>query len=432
MVFFKSMPRIVITAISILLVHSLIAQDLTRRYSFAQSYFGLDLNFVSNYGQSSFLNEAGQVQSFQRNSYLNPAINIGATHFWGYADIYVSIQTGRINDSDDAVKTNSNFGVFTGFRVYPVKMRENSLRPFVGYKFSPITYSQDNLDGETFEKTQTKSVLDIGLGYQSASMYIYFGYNRMIQSSTNVYISRTESTQTNLPRDFLNLGVNLTIETTERTNTESSRFLNKEFSQSNKKGMYLAIGPSSGFQVGSSNYFTDLYPFLDNKRMARIFPDFALGYHFTKSDLTLSINYRPIIQDREAFGFHQSLQRKSLSLEINKYFGDYQGFVPFIGVGTGFETIQLTEIDNGIEISNFNRRKLNPLLSFGWDIRPNKKSDWWLLRTNLRYSPFLKINYQNRTMSLQQLEFNFIQFVFYPQRLKRYINLSKEYLESIF
>lgn len=57
-------------------------------------------------------------------------------------------------------------------------------------------------------------------------------------------------------------------------------------------------------------------------------------------------------------------------------------------------------------------------LVFGWDIRPSEKGDWWLLRTNLRLPPQLAVQHDEQTWSLKHLEFNFIQFVLYPQRKK--------------
>jgi hypothetical protein len=41
-----------------------------------------------------------------------------------------------------------------------------------------------------------------------------------------------------------------------------------------------------------------------------------------------------------------------------------------------------------------------------------------ILRTNLRYFPILNFERQAKKLSLQHLEFNFIQFVLNPQRLK--------------
>ena len=75
-----------------------------------------------------------------------------------------------------------------------------------------------------------------------------------------------------------------------------------------------------------------------------------------------------------------------------------------------------------MEITNITQNKITSAITFGWDIRPSKKGDWWLLRTTLRYSPNLNIEYLNKNLSLQHLEFNFIQLVVYPQRLSKYKN----------
>ena len=63
-----------------------------------------------------------------------------------------------------------------------------------------------------------------------------------------------------------------------------------------------------------------------------------------------------------------------------------------------------------------------------WDIRPSEKGDFWVLRTNLRIPPQLQLDHgeANHTLSLQHMEFNFIQLVVYPQRWKRARELSKD------
>ena len=112
----------------------------------------------------------------------------------------------------------------------------------------------------------------------------------------------------------------------------------------------------------------------------------------------------------------QQLDRRSISLEVYKYLLDYQGFVPFLGVSFSQEQLGIQEMDNGVLVTSQQERQYRPGLVFGWDIRPIRYESI-LLRTNLRYSPFLKTQVHGQTISFQQLEFNFIQAVIYPQRL---------------
>lgn len=396
------------------------SQDLERQHSFAKSYFGLDFNFVDQYGSSSYVNEKGLVTSFDRSGYTSSAFNIGATHFWGHADLYVSINAFQFMQEENSVETKTKFGVFTGFRIYPFELKDRALRPYIGYKFSPFRYNQESLNGAAFKKTKIKSVFDVGLGYQLPNFYFYAGYNYIFKPELEIYISRTQKARTIVPDGFINVGMNWTFEATKKSTTLMHQKLSSQFSNSNRNGFFMGIGPSTAMQIVSSSYIKDMRPYLDNKPIAAIFPDFALGYHFTKNDFAVALSYRPISQLREAFDFSLMTKRKSFVLEGYKFLWDYQGFVPFIGGGVSLENLKIAEIDRGNLITDRKAFGLTPIIIFGWDIRPNNKSDWWILRTNLRYAPSLKINHKNKRISQQQLEFNFIQFVFYPQRYRKH------------
>ena len=86
--------------------------------------------------------------------------------------------------------------------------------------------------------------------------------------------------------------------------------------------------------------------------------------------------------------------------------------------------LKFPKSDKGANIPTSTINTLSPNIVFGWDIRPSVKGDWWILRTNLRYFPFLDVERQGKKLSWQHLEFNFIQFVFYPQRLMKIKNGS--------
>ncbi len=394
------------------------AQDWEKRHHFAKSYFGISNYIVPNLTNGKFLDADGTIQEFKRNGFLSPAVNIGATHFWGYADFYVSINTADIKFGEDNLENSIRLGTFTGLRIYPFPSQENTIRPYIGYKFSPFRYRQTDLSSQDYKFTQVKSAFDIGLGIQLPNFYFTLEYSRIANPSFDTYLSRTVASIDQFPTQLFQIGLNYTIETTNTADTEVNRKLNKLFSGTNKYGFFLAAGPSSAFPIISSNYVTDLYPFLDDKSFPIIFPDVAIGYHFTKLDLVTAFSFRPINQRRKAYNFEQFISRNSMTLEVYKFFGDYHGFSPYIGVGLGYENLTLSITDNQTEVTQFTENQFSPSIVFGWDIRPSVKGDWWILRTNLRYSPFLTMEYQDKNLSLQKLEFNFIQFVLYPQRMK--------------
>lgn len=411
------------TALTLLLVisfQSMMGQGGHPRYSFAKMYVGLDVNVTPSFGISRFISADNVREGFTRNGFVTPSVNIGATHFWGYADFYVSINTANIQTIKNAVNTNVDYGVFTGLRVYPWQLNDNQLRPFVGYKFSPFRYMQEAIDGESFKQTKVKSIIDVGLSYRLPQGYFYVGYNRVFNTELATFISKDQNITTTYPDQFVNVGFNWMFETTASVNNEHYRQLDRLFSVSNANGFFFGIGPSSAFPIRSSDYIQEHYPFLDDKAMPSIFPDLALGYHFTKQDVITALSFRPISQVRRAFAFEQSVRRISLAAEVYKVLGDYHGFAPYLGGGVSFESLNLKETDDGIEIINLSQNKVTPIVTFGWDIRPSRKGDFWVLRTNLRYAPTLGFEHNNSFLSLQHLEFNFIQFVFYPQRHKEF------------
>ncbi len=395
------------------------SQDWTRRHAFAKSYFGISNFIVPTLGDGKYLSTTNDIASFEKNGFISPSINIGATHFWGHADFYISINTRSIKFENDKIENDYRLGTFTGLRIYPWATKPSNLRPYVGYKFSPFRYKQGDSPENTFRFTRVHSVFDVGIAYQLPSFYFTLEYGRVLNPSFNTYLSRNVTDSDAFPNDIFQLGVNYTIETTGTANADVNKELNNEFSKSNLNGLFFGIGPSATFPIGTSSYIENKYPFLDDKSFPVIFPDVAFGYHFTKSDIITALSFRPINQEREAYNFSQNINRNSFILEAYKFVGDYHGFVPYIGVGVGYEKIKFTEFDADIQISNLSKDFISPAVVFGWDIRPSEKGDFWVLRTNLRYYPFLTFEKDSFTLSLQHLEFNFIQFVIYPQRLAR-------------
>ncbi len=413
------MKNIPLAMLLLLFSNCAFGQDWEKRRAFAKTYFGVSSNIIPGSVSGKYLDENGNIQKFTRNGFVSPAINIGATHFWGYADLIVSINTADIKFGKDDIENYLSLNTFTGFRVYPFPSKEKTIRPYIGYQFSPFTYQQKDINDKNFKYSQVKSVFNAGIGVQTKNLYFTLEYGRILNSAFDTYLSRTVKSTDKFPSQMLSLGLNYMLETTKMVDDDNHREANTLFSQSNKWGLFVGLGPSSVFPMRSSEYVTDLYPFLNDRSFPNIFPEFSLGYEFSKSNFALAAAFRPIKQTRKAYDFEQEIKRNSFNLEAYKFLFDYHGFVPFIGFGTSYEQIKLNETDNNVVKTNKSFNKISPNFVFGWDIKPSQKGDTWVLRTNLRYYPWLDIENEGKKISLQQLEFNFIQLVIYPQKIEK-------------
>lgn len=181
-------------------------------------------------------------------------------------------------------------------------------------------------------------------------------------------------------------------------------------------GFYVGAGISSAFWLNQSSYNQSNRPYIskyDNSTM----PDFTLGYYFHKPDLNVAIGYRGYGTSTNAYGAIQQLLRKSFLFEATKYLFDYHGFVPFLGPTISYENLSFMEDFEGQMIYDVEDSKLGYGLTFGWDIRPNRIQSW-ILRTNLRWYPSLFLEVEpNSKVSFDNLEFNFIQLIIYPNRM---------------
>jgi len=143
--------------------------------------------------------------------------------------------------------------------------------------------------------------------------------------------------------------------------------------------------------------------------------DLGVGWYFDGADAHLNLAYRQARFDVAGYDFEQRNRRRSIAMEAYKFLFDYHGFVPFIGPVVSQEWLSMQERDRGVAVTDASRRMVRAGLTFGWDIRPTRDAPW-ILRTNLRYLPNLALPVGGNVQRLDQFEFNFIQFVWYPRR----------------
>lgn len=412
---------IVLVAVLVNLPSSALAQKVVgqqTRFRFAQMHLGIDGQYIPPV-RAGYLSAAGEQRPFSTPSTYHPRFTIGATHFWGLMDFYVSfplsaIQPKAAEVQDYSVSTN----VATGARVHPLQLRYHRLNPYVGANWSTLSYNQrvnEQLAGATF--TRDVITLEGGLNYLTGPHWFELGVQHLPARTFTYATSRQTTTPVRFPAFTVQLAYKFLLDVTrplEKDNKESFGQYLRERRQ--LSGFHLDIGPSAAFTLRRSDYNTRTRPYLNNPSGNKTFLDLSAGYYFYKPDFDVRLAHRHIVADHTAYGLSQRLSRRSVSVEVYKYLLDYHGFVPFLGLSLSREQLDVRESDNDVLVTNQTERHYTPGLVFGWDIRPVRYESI-LLRTNLRYSPFLKMRVNGQTVSFQQLEFNFIQAVIYPQRL---------------
>lgn len=382
------------------------------RHRFAQLNLGVDVPiFLGSGSQNTTLNSDGSMEHRQLNNQTQTRLIIGGTHFWGHADFYIAIPVASFG------KSGFSTGVETGFRYFPWRIESKKIRPYIGTAILPTIYKQ----GEGTSLVRFNYPLTTGLmfNYNKHLIEVGFGYN--YNNRLNYYIDPATSASIITQPFWISMGYKRMIETTigaekEWINGNTKRLTDTLASQRKLNGFTLAAGPSASFFLKTSSHNRAIAPYIDNHKSSNVFADFGLGYYLHHPDLQFNLAYRGIKSTIDGYGFSQTIKRKALTLEVYKFIGDYHGFVPFIGPALSYEHLNVQESDQQQTASTVTLKGIKPGITFGWDIRPNRLQAIYL-RTNLRWFPNMNVKMSDgNKVSLDQLEFNFIQLVVFPGR----------------
>lgn len=388
------------------------------RFRFAQMHIGIDGQYIPSV-QGGYVDTDGGQRPLTLPGTYHPRFTIGATHFWGLMDLYVSFPLTSIRPKIDEVQAYGvSTNVATGARIHPLQVRYHRLNPYLGANWSTLSYNQrvnEQLAGTTF--TKDVITLEGGLNWIAGHHWFELGAQYLPAREFSYATSRQTSTPVRFPAFTAQISYKFLIDVTRPLEKDNKAAFGQYLREHRQlSGFHIDLGPSAAFTLPRSEYNAINRPYLNNPSGNGAFLDASIGYYFYKSDFDIRLAHRHIVAEHAAYGLSQQLDRRSISLEVYKYVLDFHGFVPFVGVSLAREQLGIQETDNGVQVTEQNEQRFTPGLVVGWDIRPVRYESI-LLRTNLRYSPFLKTQVNGQPISFQQLEFNFIQAVIYPQRL---------------
>lgn len=418
--------KIKIVLIFVFLINTLFSQVYTEkqtRHRFAQLNLGFDIE-TSFGGNTRYFDRQRDIKTLDLNSNTVPRFIVGGTHFWGHADFYLAIPLLYPSQELENQRLQFLRGVETVFKYYPWRIEHNKLRPFLGVSIAPFFYEQRNNNvefGNGPELNNTLFPLLGGITFNSKQHLLELGVAWNYSNQKNYYISRNEIATINTPPIYATLSYRFMLETTigVEKDWESGRtneITNKLAGQRKLNGFYLGVGLSSAFWLGQSSYNEQKRPFIEDYGIS-LMPDFSLGYYLHKLDMNFALGYRSYKTTTNSYGTFQSAKRNSVVFEATKFLFDYHGFVPFIGPAISLEKLNFQENFERQRTFDVDTNKIGYGITFGWDIRPNRIQTW-ILRTNLRWYPNLKLKVEsNNNISFDNIEFNFIQLIIYPNRI---------------
>lgn len=405
------------------LCYSQVYTEKQTRHRFAQLHLGLD-GQIGIGGSTRFYDAKGSIQSLHLSNTYTPRFLIGGTHFWGHADFYIAIPLYSTTEKKDNQDIISYRGIETVFKYYPFRVEHKKIRPYIGVSLAPINvqHSNNNLqysDGPELNVTTIPIMGGLTFNYDNHLLELGMTWNHSREH--DYWISRSQKEKISSQSFFTTLSYKYLLETTigAEQDWESGRtkVVTEILAERGRlNGVYFAAGISSAFWLKQSDYNQKNRAFI-NPFGISIMPDFSFGYYFHKPDINLAIGYRGYGTSTDSYGVLQQLRRKSLLIEFTKFLFDYHGFVPFVGPAISYENLSFYEDFEGNKSKDVKLEKLGYGLALGWDIRPNRIQSW-ILRTNLRWFPNLKLNVEpNSSISFDNLEFNFIQLIIYPNRI---------------
>lgn len=377
------------------------------RFRFAQMYVGGGLLWLPSNSEVS--------------AAVQPRLSIGGIHFWGYADFSVDIALPVTITGEEKIGT-VQATVGTGIRLHPLQLRNGAFSPFIGADWLVNSYQQQRpgaYHGPAWFRHSVTPV--VGLSYMfsdgiiEASAAFDVAQQFQYPSAQNGALE-----QVMVPTPFIAVNFKYPFETTlsaeeYRESGEEERVEKRLATTGELNSFYAGAGVSSAFTLTRAPYLGAELPGLDAPAPPAILPELTVGWYHHDVDAMAQLAFRPINQAQVGHGIEQFWQRNSLTLEGAKFLFDYNGFVPFVGAGVGYESLSYTEAgETNMELSNHG---FYPTLLFGWDIRPNRLQ-WFIIRTALRYTPALSVKSAagNRIM-FDHLEFNFFQFTAYLNRI---------------
>lgn len=368
----------------------------------------LDSNTSHRFAQLTF---GTGVQFLPPTKGLSPtqrlSFHIGGLHFWGHAHFFVEFSPIRL--FDDAVTARSTPLVETGAEVYPWRIENSTIRPFLGASWLVHTYT----DPRGPVLTRNSLQISTGATWSTSLGLISAAVNIPLASRTPYPMSDGGTKSVGTHGWYGRIRWSYPIETTLgaesfRASGSEERMYQQLLNRGKLDGLFTSIGASSAIALSRAAHLANHQPEVDVPSPFTILPVVSFGWRFEKLPGFVQLAYRPIIASNTGYGTTQQWIRHAIALEGVTEITNYHGFVPFVGIGCGYNYLSYRETRSHNAQDHHKAWKPSWHLVGGWDIRPTK-IDRFILRTMMRWSPGLSLGVGYGEMPFDHLEIDFIQ-----------------------
>ena len=380
---------------------------------------------------------------------------IGGLHFFDRADLYFSLPLVALTEAlggytNPKREVELSYLTVAGGKFYPMSLSRGTVRPYVSGGLASRTFTMTGRKAlsDSLER-DIAWVVPIGVGVTWRS-----DLNLLVDASLSYPLFDTMTAHGDVaPKPLVDdagkqttrdvelgaltftLGLRWARDTNGHINQEEYRGdeaqrLARMMRTKSAGGLTLAVGLSTRLAHNGSDYFDGHRPFLAGAYDEGFFPHATIGWYHFEWDAEVRAAWRMVSGDAMGYGATMETGRQGFFVEAIKMIDiGYFGFVPWIGIGFGYELLELKDsttvtIDTVTNATSqrtesWSDSKAVLSIPFGWDLRISPSS-WWFLRTSLRWIPVAEVEVaKGVTYDFGGLEFDFIQFVMYPGRLMK-------------
>ena len=317
-------------------------------------------------------------------------------------------------------------------RYYPWRLSYLKPRPYGGISVNTMLFGlESEMRGDRYDGFVTTSLLG-GVAFAFKDWQVNAEWMWRADRQRTFFSDRATQEVLQLPRHYFSFGLVRYVDFTLQNEANKISGRTEKLHQALKKdrkvnSISVGLAPSSAFFLKSPLYGSGDRRSLPDHR-GEVMWEFGLGYLLHNEGVHLGFSYRDYTSSVESYGLEHLFRRRSVALEALFFLLDYNGFVPFVGPSVSYERWGVAEFEGNRQVGNTRRTgKVSPGLVFGWDIVPSP-IDTWVLRTNLRYYPLQRIeDVEGKKSRVDQFEFNFIQFVLYPNRVFHVARAKKKF-----